>query len=176
MLTMQNNLHANWHSGAFALKPLPLNMNETEEREARALRIQFFWQPFYDKDKDRSPEVDLLEQPRLAETSQHNTFTEDWRTQVQGRVVAKREIVNGMVFIVSTHDPLRLPLPSRDLLEMQWNLNRVVALRGAAENVNDDQHPDEGDTEGLAPSTQYFAMDHWLNSHEIGATPLISSH
>jgi len=108
--------------------------------------------------------------------SQHNTFTEDWRTQVQGRVVDKKEIVNGMVFLVSTHDPARLPLPSRDLLEMQWNLNRVIALRAAAENVNDDKHRDEGDTKGLAPSAQYFAMDHWLNSHEINPMPLISSH
>lgn len=31
-------------------------------------------------------------------------------------------------------DPVRLPLPSRELLEMAWYLNRIVSLSAAAED------------------------------------------
>ncbi|RHZ55671.1 hypothetical protein CDV55_100414 [Aspergillus turcosus] len=34
---------------------------------------------------------------------------------------------------IETSDPITHPLPNKNLLEMQWHLNQVIALSGAAE-------------------------------------------
>ena len=42
-------------------------------------------------------------------------------------------IHSGQVFTFKTTDPEKLPLPSMELLEMQWYLQRLVAMSGAAD-------------------------------------------
>ncbi|EEQ86967.2 uncharacterized protein BDCG_02087 [Blastomyces dermatitidis ER-3] len=60
-----------------------------------------------------------------------------------------RPIALGDVFSLTTDDPDKLPLPSWPLLEMQWHLQRIAGMSGAAEasedldhNVDDDDDDD----------------------------------
>lgn len=48
-------------------------------------------------------------------------------------------IESGDTFDLMTDDPVTRPLPSRELLEMQWILHRVRALKGAAD-IDDDEY------------------------------------
>lgn len=43
-------------------------------------------------------------------------------------------IPSGHVFTITTNDPVNKPLPSFQLLEMQWHLRRISAMQGAGEN------------------------------------------
>jgi hypothetical protein len=65
-----------------------------------------------------------------------------------------RRIYSGETFTFTTKDPKNLPLPSMELLEMQWLLQRLVAMSGAAgwpifdDTVGDDDgwlFPDDTD-------------------------------
>ena len=49
------------------------------------------------------------------------------------RSAALRYIKSGDWFEMRTDDPEARPLPSWELLEMQWFLQRVVGMAGAAE-------------------------------------------
>ena len=46
--------------------------------------------------------------------------------------VEDRSVRSGDMIVLTTDDPASRPLPDTTLLEMQWILNRVTALRGAA--------------------------------------------
>jgi hypothetical protein len=37
-------------------------------------------------------------------------------------------VISGSIFTLTTPDPVRLPLPSFDLLEMAWHLARIVSM------------------------------------------------
>lgn len=55
-----------------------------------------------------------------------------------------RWIQSGDVISFTTHGPEKLPLPSFDLLDMQWALHRVTALSGAADATDEELDPDDG--------------------------------
>ncbi|OJJ31235.1 hypothetical protein ASPWEDRAFT_187153 [Aspergillus wentii DTO 134E9] len=48
-----------------------------------------------------------------------------------------QKITSGTVITLRTSDPMTHPLPSYALLQMQWYLNRIAGLSGAAEFDND---------------------------------------
>ncbi|KAN0068545.1 hypothetical protein V8E54_013269 [Elaphomyces granulatus] len=58
--------------------------------------------------------------------------------------VTDEKLCSGDLICFETSDPEELPLPSFTLLQMQWNLQRIAALSGAAE-PNDEADPDDSD-------------------------------
>ncbi|KAF7182130.1 hypothetical protein CNMCM7691_001518 [Aspergillus felis] len=58
-------------------------------------------------------------------------------------------LVSGDYITLETHNPETHPLPDTRLLDMQWMLNRVLALRGAAEPEELKDELDEDSDEGL---------------------------
>ena len=52
--------------------------------------------------------------------------------------LTEKKICSGDVITIRTEDPINHPLPSWDLLDMQWVLHSLVALSGAAEASEDD--------------------------------------
>jgi hypothetical protein len=60
----------------------------------------------------------------------------------------KQIIYSGQKFSLTTDDPKIHPLPDYGLLEMQWILQRVVAMSGAAE-IYDDFDNDDDDAMAL---------------------------
>ncbi|RHZ57440.1 hypothetical protein CDV55_103219 [Aspergillus turcosus] len=49
-----------------------------------------------------------------------------------------------MTFVFRTDDPNVYPLPSKKILELQWIINRILALRGAADVLAEGYDPDSG--------------------------------
>lgn len=86
-----------------------------------------------------------------------------YRADDAGRIVklfdvrTDRSISCGDQIMIETVDPARLPLPDAALLDLQWVLQRVVALRGGAEVVDVDYYGDndDDDSDGI-----------WLDSDE----------
>lgn len=42
------------------------------------------------------------------------------------------------IFTITTANPITHPLPSEELLTMQWNLTRIAAMQGAGEDEDSD--------------------------------------
>jgi hypothetical protein len=111
-----------WNRGLFALKPLGMTDDRTE------LTVQFFWQ--VGRNFKLESRIDLLTEPV---SSQGLNLVGDgcWLTCL-GTDGSSSRITSGQTFTFSTTDPERLPLPSLAVLEMQWYLQRLFALSGAA--------------------------------------------
>ncbi|KAF3891393.1 hypothetical protein GTR04_5215 [Trichophyton interdigitale] len=57
------------------------------------------------------------------------------------------EIASGQEIVLTTSDPENLSLPGWDLLELQWTLQRLTALSGAADAFPD--AVEEDDSSGI---------------------------
>ena len=76
-----------------------------------------------------------------------------------------KKIATGHRIIIMTPDPEKLPLPSMELLEMQFALSRIVNLLGAGKVADlDDETQSEGD-EGMALGKNKDVED-WVSSCE----------
>jgi hypothetical protein len=130
MVCMSSVVRALWQMGRFALQPL--NLSEDEP----TMTVRFFWLPTL------STSDMLLTDPSTYPSglSASARGTKTWNC------VTERKIRSGDIITLTTEDPENLPLPSLKLLEMQWILNRVLALSGAAEFevTEDGQHYAKG--------------------------------
>jgi hypothetical protein len=140
LISLSPPAHDMWNRGVFALKPLKLS------RDRKKLTVQFFWKvPGNYKIKSR---IDLLTEPA---SSEGLDITADgyWlaRLKADGSTPAIRP---GETFTFTTKDPKNLPLPSLELLEMHWTLQRLVGICGAAEwpslNLDDDDTIDDNNS------------------------------
>lgn len=79
---------------------------------------------------------------------------------------------------ITTPAPERLPLPSRDLLEMQCKLHAALALRAAAEADEEDDDDPDHDPKVMSAEKQ-LRVYNWMNDSEIlpfSILPLVESH
>ena len=176
LISLSQQAHAMWNDGLFALKPLNLS------RDQKTLTVQFFWQVPGNYEIDS--EVDLLTEPQSSEGLE--LVGDGYHlTRVQNDGSTPR-IRSGETFTFTTKDPKNLPLPSLELLEMQWVLQRLVGMCGAAEwpsldDIDDDTVDDEDDRL-LADYTDYGVHNspkrvrEWVGVEEAaGITPEIST-
>ncbi|QVM12258.1 hypothetical protein D8B26_006891 [Coccidioides posadasii str. Silveira] len=121
MISLDKHPHALWGAGRFALRPKELSADLKE------LKVEFHWQP---KPSHETEEIDLLTEPA----------TSRGLYKYGGR---------GLPVPTGTYkeddDPDKLPLPSWPLLEMQWHLQRIAGMSGAAEASGDLDHNDDDD-------------------------------
>ena len=140
LTSLSQQAHTMWNDGLFALKPLNLS------RDQKTLTVQFFWQVPGDYEIDS--EVDLLTEAPSSEGLD----------LIGGGVFLNRlendgsspRICSGETFTFTTKDPKNLPLPSLELLEMQWVLQRLVGMSGAAgwpslDTIDDDSVDNDDD-------------------------------
>lgn len=88
-----------------------------------------------------------------------------WHTfdETGDHIIAQGNIRTGDVFLLSTTDFEHYPLPNRLLLEMQWKLQRVIAMSGAAgfeRDEDDDEDEDDGGNE--IDKVDHPAVTQWL--------------
>lgn len=103
-----------WANLRFALKPLKLS------QDCRSLTVQIYRLP----GQTYSAKVPLVSRPDIDRASNNwLEFTGRW---------SKTMIRSGDIVCLLTKDPKKLPLPSFQLLEMQWYLHRAAALSGLA--------------------------------------------
>lgn len=118
--------------------------------------VQFFWLRQY----RRQPFVALSSCPALPadlQGSVENVKLFDCETETK--------ICSGHRFTLHTDDPVNKPLPSRELLDMQWVLHRLTALTGSAEvydpyhDCDDDDDPSEFvDLDSVEEDTYHFTV------------------
>jgi hypothetical protein len=125
-LYLDAQAHILWGGAKFALRPLASSGDNT------VLEFEFNWLRQYGSTPDRSS-FNLLTVPHSnegMEASENNVRAPN----VLYSQHLRRPIQTGDILKVTTNDPIRLPLPSRELLEMQWLLTQVAAMSGAAED------------------------------------------
>lgn len=126
--------------GKFALKPLEA-VTENEKAGVE-LRVQMYWQ--VGLRKDRSP-ISLLEEPgdTLGQKSfKLGTTHHAWAERLDGD--DKLPLVcTGDVLTLTTDDRLERRLPDRRLLELRWNLARMLAMKGQGKDTDLEFRPDE---------------------------------
>jgi hypothetical protein len=125
IITLSSTAHNFWNRGAFALKPISVDNNNT------TLKIQFFWQK---KQKDTQATMSLLTTPFSTEDLDQNEGAFDYGNTrlADTRGPQPCYIKSGDIFELQTDDATARPLPSFKLLEMQWFLTRIVGMAGAA--------------------------------------------
>ncbi|KAL3468473.1 hypothetical protein BJX64DRAFT_246030 [Aspergillus heterothallicus] len=140
-MCLSADLQQMWASGIFALKPLGYSDNRTK------LEVQFFWQPRPSHSIDQH--IPLLTRPRSSRDLP-GVITDDVLQTGSAFLNDRSEwqkIMSGQRFTITTPDPDKLPLPNKELLEMQWVLTRLVNLSGAGslpDGHEFDHHENEG--------------------------------
>ncbi|RHZ48213.1 hypothetical protein CDV55_101840 [Aspergillus turcosus] len=117
-VTLSANAHVYWGKGLFALKPVSMSEDQ------KCLELEFHWL----RPVPRSSTVLLSNKPSLEESldrSAENACLFDATTD--------RRISSGDKIRMETDDPVNRPLPSVKLLKLQWTLQRLASLSGAAE-------------------------------------------
>jgi len=130
LITLAPSVHKYWGAALFALKPLDV------AADGKSMDLQFFWLRPY----KRPTLVPLSIPPELPadlQGSVEDVKLFDCKTE--------RKICSGDKFTLHTDDPQNKPLPSPELLQMQWILHRLSALSGAAEVFDPYYDSDDGD-------------------------------
>jgi hypothetical protein len=122
LISLAPNVHAMWGRGLFALKPI------SESDDKKTLMVQFFWQT---KQKDSLPTIPLTTQPHSTKNLEQFTGAHGGSIWLHDK--NKKPIQSGDSFELNTDDPIKKPLPSFELLELQWFLQRVQGMAGAAD-------------------------------------------
>ncbi|KAL3442533.1 hypothetical protein BJX65DRAFT_312710 [Aspergillus insuetus] len=142
LMCLSADLKQMWASGIFALKPLAYNQDRTQ------LEVQFFWQPRPGHSINQN--IPLLTRP--SSTRDLPGLVEDDVVQTGSAFLNVRsewqKIMSGQRFTFTTPDPIKLPLPSKELLEMQWVLTRLVNLSGAG-SLPDGHELDHYENDGI---------------------------
>ncbi|EFR03825.1 hypothetical protein MGYG_06824 [Nannizzia gypsea CBS 118893] len=151
-MSFSPSIHRYHSAGLFGLQPIEASS------DGKSLKLGFYW---LDKRQTESSAemVDLMNIPALAH---------DFRPKDIAICSSRDEhiIRSGEVIELTTEDPEELPLPDWDLLELQWVLQRLTALKGAAyvpDKVLDDS--DDSDYEGSA-YLMYDGMEQDDDSHK----------
>jgi hypothetical protein len=176
LISLSPDAHDMWNRGVFALKPLKLS------RDHKKLTVQFFWQ--VPGNYDIGSQIDLLTEPTSPEGLDiiANGY---WLTRLEVDGSTPR-IRSGETFTFTTKDPKNLPLPSLEVLEMQWVLQRLVGMCGAAEwpSLDDDDDDSVDNNDGwLIPNHAYSNVHNslkrvheWVGAEEaVGITPETST-
>ena len=166
LISLSPDAHDMWNRGLFALKPLGISPNHEE------LTVQFFWQIPGNYDIDG--QVNLLTEPSSSKGLDH--IADGYiliRFEEEGLTPRFRPIFSGDVLTFTTKDPKNLPLPSVELLEMQWVLQRLTGMCGTAGWPSVDCGDDDSDNDDswlIPDSTDYEVHNSLKRAYEwVGA-------
>ena len=176
LISLSPDAHDLWNQGLFALKPLKLS------RDQKKLTVQFFWQ--VQGNYEIESQIDLLTEPTSSkglEVAVNKSGKHHWLTRLENDGSTPR-IHSGDMFTFTTTDPKKLPLPSVELLEMQWVLQRLVGMSGAAGWPSLDMFDDDtidSDNGWLIPDdTDYNSSERvheWVSAEETAGITSESS-
>ena len=163
LICLSPDAHAYWTKAYFALQPIKLSDDK------KRLDVIFHWMP-----QGKYLDVDLLRRPSALEDLDRGSNIRLFH------FLTGRPICSGDTFSLTTDDPVMHPLPDYGLLEMQWILQRLAAMSGAAE-IYDDFDNDDDDTMALRNECDQYEEDEWdsymedndWNSYEEESPPML---
>ncbi|OJD11832.1 hypothetical protein AJ78_07474 [Emergomyces pasteurianus Ep9510] len=133
MICLSSFAHDLWGRGQFALRPVSLS------DDCKELTVQFYWQP--KPPHDRFDSVNIQMAP---DSSRDLVHANGNQLTIFNNTDSPTAIRSGDIFIFRTTNPQTHPLPSFELLDMQWCLQRIVSMSGAA-GVYDEEYDDDDD-------------------------------
>jgi len=171
LISLTPTAHDMWSRGLFALKPLKLS------RDKKKLTVQFFWQ--VPGNYDSESQIDLLTEPTSSKGL--NILPDGCVLHRVNDDGSSPRIQSGETLTFTTKDPKTLPLPSLELLEMQWVLQRLVGMCGAAGWPSLDSYDDDtidGEDGWFVPDRIDYNMHNssgrireWVAEEAAGITP-----
>ncbi|KAJ5653248.1 hypothetical protein N7490_000251 [Penicillium lividum] len=122
LISLRHDLSIAWVSGLFALRPVSVTKDKFQ------LEVEFHWLSHGDRDSSKfcaATETAFSTQGRKGSKEMTLTLTDK-----RGEPFL---VASGHRFVLRTDDPVLRPLPSFELLDMQWYVNRIVAMAGTRE-------------------------------------------
>ncbi|KAI3113455.1 hypothetical protein CBS147333_2893 [Penicillium roqueforti] len=143
LITFMALVHTYWDNTLYALRPISINTKKT------SMEVAFHWLPAPGKiTKKASDSIETMRHPFPHDI---NSFTESPGENICLIHGEMRSLIrSGHIFTLETDDPKSKPLPSMELLELQWIRHRIAAMRGAAED--DESEIDSDDDSVCVPS------------------------
>jgi hypothetical protein len=131
MISLTSTLHRFYSDGAFALRPIQISNDKTK------LELEFHWLVIEERKPDA---MNLLDRPQssLARRESGKGYGPFLRYATL--------LTSGTRFTMTTDDSVNKPLPDPSLMTLQWHLQRVLAMSGAA-GWSDEDFENEGDEE-----------------------------
>lgn len=143
LLCFAPSVHRYHAAGLFGLQPIEASS------DGKSLKLKFWWLP--QRTTPSSNMTDITDFSLIDIIG--DVFVED-ELQLKDIKICNGSdghiIRSGDVIELSTPDPENLPLPNWDLLEMQWILQRLTALSGAAAVPDADLDDDDDEPAGRA--------------------------
>ncbi|KAB8261870.1 hypothetical protein BDV32DRAFT_157862 [Aspergillus pseudonomiae] len=157
MMCMVNVAHKLWEKARFALKPLSLSEDQ------RVLTVQFFWLPtnLYFRG------IPAIETPSPFPRDFSSSTVNGEHSAKLYNIATDTKLCSGDIITFETDNPVSHPLPSVELLEMQWVLHRVLALSGAADATDEDLDPDSEMYFGLTSVGLHDEDTEWDTEQEV---------
>ncbi|KAH8433733.1 HNH endonuclease signature motif containing protein [Aspergillus melleus] len=149
LMCLVNLAHKLWEMARFALKPLSLSEDQS------VLTVQFFWLPHH----SYSHQMPAIKAPSPFPRSLSSIIVDGQPSATLFRIDTESKISSGDILTFKTDDPVDHPLPSMELLDMQWVLHRVLALSGAADTTDEELNPDSDMHLGLTSVYQEETED-----------------
>ena len=124
------------------IKPLEIST------DCKTLKVQFFWQSDIRVSQGNLPPEEtasLLTRPQPTRGFDGYRGQDSCLYNRQAQALLK----TGDIFTLTTNDPATHPLPSFELLEMQWFLNRLRGIAGAAEPIDGHYWDDDDEVSNI---------------------------
>ncbi|KAJ5462836.1 hypothetical protein N7475_007780 [Penicillium sp. IBT 31633x] len=163
LICLRRDLRSAWLDGLFALRPAWMAEDKTK------MELEFYWQP-----RTSHKIWDLVDLSKEPESTKHvNSVDRLVVVLDEPDNPTYRPIESGYRFSLTTDDPVIRPLPSFDLLDMQWHFTRLVSLSSATTFFEeDDGKSEERDDRAAArtpiPEQPFFRPDDgimaWVHS------------
>ncbi|KAB8076434.1 hypothetical protein BDV29DRAFT_200197 [Aspergillus leporis] len=154
-LCLAASIHRMWGKAEFGLKPIELS------DDRKKLTVQFFWF----KRGSFSERMPLTKAPVLLTTGRAGP-----RDTKVFNCLTEEVICSGDFVTLEVQDPDQYPLPSFELLEMQWTLHMVAAISGAAEAPDDPYDPELDDVTEEELSDIFFDEERGYRGFTISSS------
>ncbi|KAJ6072876.1 hypothetical protein N7467_010961 [Penicillium canescens] len=129
-ITLSVQVHQWWDRAMIAFRPVWMNEDKT------VMELAFHWLPLCDQTHKRSEKVPISAHP-------YPTQRQGWFEGPSDRhrlweLGTKQLVCSGFIFSITTTSAEKRPLPSWELMSLKWNLSRIAAMQGAAEEEDSD--------------------------------------
>jgi HNH endonuclease len=132
LICLSADLHLQWGRGEFALKPARLSSDR------KKLEVQLFWM---NSPRTRVGKMPITKAPSLDLSKEEH----DYLSFSTPNALTRTHVKSGSTITLQTDNPALRPLPDIRLLEMQFLLQQLTAIRGGAEPELDYFDEDEDD-------------------------------
>jgi hypothetical protein len=164
-------MHAFPSAGSFIRRPI------RRRADHKALEVEFIWLEKENRSQDTRVDLLVMSKTTPAATNAGNRYKPMLRTNEKG----SRILTSGTRFLIETEDPEDKSLPDVGLLVLQYYLQRVLAMSGAAgwdtinefrDESSDDDDDDDDDRAVLEPHDKDDVdvdMEDESPGHEVAA-------